>query len=82
MVMREVKVDKTQAQQFRNRWQAAEEIQQQEARTATIEWRWRQLNALYCLSKELGLSPDQSDEAQGYAQWAQLKEKAGRPNKI
>jgi hypothetical protein len=82
MVIREAEMDKTQAQQFRNRWQAVEKIQQQEARTATIEWRWRQLNALYCLSKELGLSPDPSDEAQGYARWAKLRENASRPNKV
>jgi hypothetical protein len=40
-------MDKVQAQQFIHRWQAVEEVRQREARAATLELRWRQLNALY-----------------------------------
>jgi len=74
-------MDKAQTQQFRHRWQAVEEIQQREARTATLELRWRQLNAAYSLSMSLKLVSDRSDETRGYERWARLKEKAGRANK-
>jgi hypothetical protein len=74
-------MDQTQAQLFRHRWQVVEEIQQKEARAATLELRWRQLNAAYRLSKSLKLAPDPPDEARGYERWAKLKENAGRPNK-
>ena len=73
-------MDKTQAQQFRRRWQAVEEIQQQEARVATLELRWRQLNAAYRLFKSLKLALDRSDETRGYERWAKLKKSAGPPN--
>jgi len=71
-------MDKTQAQQFRLRWRAVEEIRQQEARAATLELRWRQLNALYGLAKGLQLGPRPSDATQGYERWAKLKENAAR----
>jgi len=74
-------MDKAQTQQFRNRWQAVEEIQQREVRFATLELRWRQLNAAYSLSMSLKLVSDQPDETRGYERWARLKEKAGRANK-
>jgi len=74
-------MDKAQAQQFRHRWQAVKEIQQREARAATLELRWRQLNAAYSLSRSLKLVSDQPDETRGYERWARLKEKAGRANK-
>ncbi|MFA4947868.1 MAG: hypothetical protein WC674_05065 [Candidatus Krumholzibacteriia bacterium] len=74
-------MDKAQAQQFRHRWRAVEEIQKREARTATLELRWRQLNAAYSLSMSLKLVSDQPDETRGYERWARLKEKAGRVNK-
>ena len=77
----EAEMDKAQAQQFRHRWQAVKEIQQREARAATLELRWRQLNAAYSLSKSLKLGSDQPDETRGYERWARLRERAGRANK-
>jgi hypothetical protein len=69
-------MDKTQAQQLLLRWRAVEEIRQQEARAATLELRWRQLNALYGLAKGLQLGPQPPDAMQGYERWAKLKENA------
>lgn len=62
--------------QFRNRWQAVEAIQLEEARSATLELRWRQLNALYGLASSLQLSFAHLDETQVYQRWAKLKENA------
>ena len=73
-------MDKTQAQQFRDRWQAVTVIQQKEALNATIELRWRQLNAAYDISQVLQLSTDHTDEIQVYQRWEKLK-RIARPIK-
>lgn len=67
-------MDPIDAKQFRDRWQAVEKIQTQEAASATIGQRWRQLNAAYGLAKELRVTFDHADEAGVYQRWARLKE--------
>jgi len=58
------------------RWKAVEEIERQELRSASIELRWKQINAIWRLAKELGYSfePDES-EIEVYQRWAKLKER-------
>jgi len=67
-------MDRMDAKLFRERWQAVEKIQIQEAASATIGLRWRQLNAAYELAKELCVTFDHADEAGVYQRWARLKE--------
>ena len=74
-------MDKTQAQQFRNRWRAVEEIQQKEARRATFELRWRKLNSAYGMGKGLKLASSHSGELRVYQRWAKLKENLPQPPK-
>jgi hypothetical protein len=68
-------MDKTQAQHFRNRWQAVAQIEQEEAHQATLEQRWQKLNAIYGLSQGLNLNPSPTGEMEVYQRWAKLKEK-------
>jgi len=58
-----------------DRWKAVEEIERQELRSASIELRWKQINAIWRLAKGLGFSfdPDVS-EIEVYRRWAKLKE--------
>jgi hypothetical protein len=63
---------------YLERWKAVEAIQQEERRSASIELRWRQLNAAYGLAKGLGLLRPDPSEAEVYERWAKLKEKAAR----
>ena len=57
------------------RWKAVEEIERQELRSASMELRWQQINAIWRLAKGLGYSfePD-SSEIEVYQRWAKLKE--------
>lgn len=68
-------MDKALVQHFRQRWQLVEEIQRSEARAASLELRWRQLNATYRLSQRLKLTTLQTDEMLVYERWAKLKAK-------
>jgi hypothetical protein len=77
----EANMDRESAKKFLDRWEAIEEVRLREARTATLELRWRQLNAVYRLSRSLKLVSDQPDETRGYERWARLKEKASRGTK-
>ena len=74
-------MDKVQAQQFRNRWRAVEEIQQKEARHATFELRWRKLNSAFVIGKELKLASSHLGEMRVYQRWAKLKENLSHPPK-
>ena len=60
---------------YRARWAAVEAVHQVELRTATMELRWRQLNAAYGLARALGLLRPDPSEAEVLERWAQLKEK-------
>ena len=74
-------MDKVQAQLFRNRWQAVQELQQKEALGAAHELRWQQLNAAFGMGKGLQLAAKPSDEMQVYRRWAKLKENFRQPPK-
>jgi len=60
---------------FRQRWQAVEEIEQQEQRIASTATRWQQLNAILRLAIGLGLWPRQEDgsEIEVRERWVRLK---------
>ena len=60
---------------YRERWKEVEEIERQERRSASIEERWHQINAIWRLAKGLGFSfePDKSEMAV-FERWAKLKE--------
>ena len=60
---------------YLERWKAVEQAERQELRSASMELRWQQLNAIWRLAKGLGLSfePDESEGAV-FERWAKLKE--------
>ena len=59
-------------------WKAVEEVRSEERRIASLELRWRQLNAAYGLAKGLGILQPDSTEEEVIKRWAILKEKATR----
>jgi hypothetical protein len=61
-------------------WKAVEEVQREERRSASLDLRWRQLNAVYGLAKGLGILQPDSTEAEVIKRWAILKNKANRQN--
>lgn len=60
---------------YRARWAAVEAFHQDELRTATMELRWRQLNAAYGLARALGILRPDPSEAEVWEKWAKIKEK-------
>ncbi len=60
---------------YRARWKVVEEIEREEARQATIESRWRELNAIFNLAYELGrIQPASEQELEPIrARWRRLK---------
>jgi hypothetical protein len=67
-------MNRQQAEEFRQRWQAVAEIEAEEQREATIELRWRQLNAIWGLAHGLGLPTPERDEEVVRQRWIKLKE--------
>jgi N-acetylglutamate synthase/N-acetylornithine aminotransferase len=68
---------------YQARWKAVEEIQAQERKSASLELRWRQLNAAYGIAKGLGLLQPDLSEMEVFERWAKLKEKTtDRPPKV
>lgn len=61
---------------YRARWQAVEEIERQELQNATLELRWRQLNAVIGLAIGLGIYQPVEDDIEVFQRWAKLKENA------
>lgn len=61
-------------------WKAVEEVQTEERRTASLESRWRQLNAVYGLAKGLGILQPDSTAEEVINRWAILKDKATLQN--
>jgi hypothetical protein len=72
-------LSREEAVSFRSRWQAVEAVERRERRTATVETRWRQLNALAALGYGLGLAVSDEDEAKVHARWAALREIGRHP---
>jgi hypothetical protein len=69
------KMTSTQAKAFRNRWQAVSTAEMEERREASLELRWRQLNALWRLAAGLGLLPEEAEGVQEVRErWVRLKE--------
>ncbi len=64
------------ARQFRDRWQAVAEVEATERRRATVEGRWRQLNAIMKMALDLGLdlTAQSEDDHVVWERWARLKE--------
>ncbi len=63
-----------QAKAFRDRWQAVNAVEMEERRRSSIELRWRQLNALWCLAAGLGLLPGEAEGVREVRErWARLK---------
>ena len=68
---------------FQARWKAVEEIQAEERKSASLELRWRQLNAAYGIAKGLGLLQPDLSEMEVFERWAKLKEKTTNlPSKV
>jgi hypothetical protein len=61
---------------YRARWEAVAEIERQELQTASLELRWRQLNAVVGMAIGLGINTPAEDEIEVFQRWAELKEKA------
>ena len=61
---------------YRDRWKAVAEIERQELQTASLELRWRQLNAVVGLAIGMGIFKSADDEIEVFRRWAKLKEKA------
>jgi hypothetical protein len=67
-------IDPELTKQFRDRWQAVAAVEAEEQRAASIELRWKQLNALWQLAVGLGLRPEPDEtENQVRERWARLK---------
>lgn len=56
-------------------WAEVEAVVAEERRTASIELRWRQLNAAYAMAIGLGLRREDSSESIVFERWAKLKER-------
>jgi hypothetical protein len=61
---------------YQARWVEVEAFVSEERRTASLDLRWRQLNAAYGLAKGLGLIQTDQTETEVFERWAMLKEKA------
>ena len=61
---------------YLERWKAVEEIERQELQDATLELRWRQLNAIYGLAIGLGIAKPPEDDIELIQRWAKLKAEA------
>jgi len=60
---------------YQERWAIVETIQNEERRSASLELRWKQLNAAYGMAKGLGLLQSDESEILVFERWARLKEK-------
>jgi len=66
--------DKDPYSAYRARWKAVEAFQKAERKAASLELRWRQLNAAYGLAIGLGLLRPDPSEIGIFERWAKLKE--------
>ena len=66
------------ATEFRERWQAVAQIEAEELRSASIDLRWQQMNAILRLAIGLGLSFTEPDEEEEVIRrrWETLKSMA------
>jgi len=69
-------MDKADAIAFRERWRDVEQIERIEAQSATIQDRWRQLNAVKRRATRLGITRKEDDsEMKIFLIWANLRKK-------
>jgi hypothetical protein len=69
-------MDKADAIAYRERWREVERIERLEAQSATIQDRWRQLNAVKRRATRLGITPKGDDgEMEIFLLWANLRKK-------
>jgi hypothetical protein len=68
-------MDANLAREYRDRWQAVLEVEEAEQKRATVEDRWRKLNAVRQMAVTLGLDlrSQDEDEAIVWQRWARLK---------
>ena len=66
--------------EYMSRWAAVEAYQAEERRTASLELRWRQLNAAHAMAKSLGLLQPDPSEMGVFERWARIKDQAIRQN--
>ena len=65
---------KDEMQAYKARWAEVNAFIEQERRTAPVELRWRQLNAIYALGIALGFRREDPSEIEVFERWANLKE--------
>lgn len=58
---------------YLDRYQAVAEIERQEQRSASLELRWQQLNAVVGVAIGLGIMKPDDSELEIYLRWAKLK---------
>ena len=69
-------MDKADAIAYRERWREVERIQCLEAQAATIQDRWRQLNAVRMRATRLGITRKGDDgKMETFLLWANLRKK-------
>lgn len=69
-------MDITSLQKYRQRWAAVEEIEKQEAREASFEQRWQQLNNLVGMARALGINiSDENEEEVARHRWLRLQQR-------
>jgi hypothetical protein len=69
-------VNRQQAKEFRERWQAVAAVEAEEQRAASIALRWQQTNAIFQMAAGLGLlrTEDDAETEAVRRRWAMLKE--------
>jgi hypothetical protein len=72
---------KEELKSYQARWAEVDAMVAEERRTASLELRWRQLNAACAMAIALGMDQEDPGETGVYERWAKLKEKAvGTPS--
>ncbi len=64
---------------YLDRYHAVAAVQQQELQTASLEQRWKQLNAVVALAISLGIFKKDESEEDIYRLWAKLKNNLPNP---
>ena len=69
-------MEKADAIAYRERWREVEQVERLETQSATIQDRWRQLNAVKRRANRLGITRKEDDgEMEIFLRWANLRKK-------